>query len=149
MQTVESSDGKMTDILTIRAEDLAHETIEGETIVIDMREQTYFRLEGAAAAAWQVLAAGVSEERLLGHLKQSYPDQADDIAAALPGFLSDLRARDLIVDGTAEAAVLPAIEPRAYTGLVLHSFSDLEEILWVDPVHDVDDATGWPTLPAA
>ncbi len=139
----------MADILTIRTDELAHETIEGETIVIDMRRQAYFRLEGAAAAAWQLLAAGVTGERLLAQLQRAFPDRADDIAAALPGFLSDLRAHELTVAGSEEAAALPEIAGGAYTGLVLHSFADLEEILWVDPVHDVDDATGWPTLPAA
>lgn len=139
----------MTEILTIRTDDLAHETIEGETIVIDMRQQAYFRLEGAAAAAWQVLSAGVSAERLLAHLQQAYPDQAGDLAQALPGFISDLRARNLLIAATEDAPALPQLGGGDYTGLVLHSFADLEEILWVDPVHDVDDATGWPTLPSA
>jgi len=35
-------------------------------------------------------------------------------------------------------AARPAFEPP-----VLTTFSDMQELLWLDPIHEVDDA-GWP-----
>jgi len=139
----------MSAYLTVRADDLAHETIDGETIVIDLREQSYYRLEGAAAVAWQALSKGGDEATLTALLQRLYPADAAAVAAAVPRFLDELQARKLLMPaagpGPDAATELPAAA--AFDGLTVHSFSDLEEILWVDPVHDVDEATGWPTLP--
>lgn len=139
----------MPPILALRTDDVAHETIDGETIVIDLRQQSYYRLEGPAAVAWQGLTQGCEEGTLLAYLQRAYPADAGALAGALPRFLADLGAAGLLTEGETAGldplAATPA--PAPFTGFALHGFSDLEEILWVDPVHDVDEATGWPTLP--
>jgi hypothetical protein len=140
----------MTSVLTIRSADLAHETIEGETIVIDLRAQAYYRLEGAAAIAWQALAQGSDAATLTALLRRLYPAEAAAVAQAVPGFLEALIERGLVENASRQGLDADSAEFRAaagFDGLALHSFADLEEILWVDPVHDVDEATGWPTLP--
>jgi len=139
----------MAAFLTIRADDLAHETIDGETIVIDLREQAYYRLEGAAAVAWQALSKGGDGATLTALLQRLYPADAEAVAAAVPRFLEALQAHKLLAPASEAGLEAPAELPAAgaFGGLEVHSFSDLEEILWVDPVHDVDEATGWPTLP--
>ena len=140
----------MTSVLTIRSADLAHETIEGETIVIDLRAQAYYRLEGAAAVAWQALAKGSDAATLSALLQRLYPTDAAAIAEAVPRYLGDLIERGLVESAPRQGLDADSAEFHAagrFAGMALHSFTDLEEILWVDPVHDVDEATGWPTLP--
>lgn len=143
----------MNSILKVRGDDLAHETIDGETIVIDLRAQTYYRLEGPAAAAWHALCVGCDAVRLTALLQERFPEEAATVAQAVPPFLDELQQRGLLqadAGSGGEALLGPApASLGAFAGLVVHSFADLEEILWVDPVHDVDAATGWPTLPPA
>lgn len=141
----------MTDTFTLRAEDLAHETIESETIVIDLLKQAYYRLEGPAAHAWQLLAVGCSAAGMTQALQALYPAEAESVAAAVPAFLDELKALALVVPAGGEVPALPALPATggAFTGLAIHGFADLDEILWIDPVHDVDEATGWPSLPSA
>jgi hypothetical protein len=39
---------------------------------------------------------------------------------------------------------LPASEMREFQPPVLESYSDMQDILLLDPIHEVDDKAGWP-----
>jgi len=44
----------------------------------------------------------------------------------------------------------PLPEPDGDGGAAMQVFTDMEDILLLDPIHDVDyDASGWPSRPAA
>jgi hypothetical protein len=53
----------------------------------------------------------------------------------------------LIAEAPADdAAANP--EPWTFAGFTLESFSDLEDILGLDPIHEADPDKGWPTARA-
>lgn len=104
---------------------VAGETVDGETIVIDLVTGAYHTLEGVAARTWDELhgpaEVGTDPERLVA--------LATFVAS---GLLETTRPDDL-----------PApVDPEAI-GLV--SYTDMAQLLLADPVHDVDDR-GWPIL---
>jgi hypothetical protein len=99
-------------------------------VVVDLHSGTYYSLRGGAAVAWEWAVAGSS---------------VDGIVAAAPQLESTLcqllDAQLLVATGRAPSPVVApegAIEPP-----LVEVYHDLEELLQLDPIHDVD-ATGWP-----
>jgi hypothetical protein len=52
-----------------------------------------------------------------------------------------LRVAERVQNG-ADASVEPA--PWEFGGFTLEEFTDLEDILGLDPIHEVDPEKGWP-----
>jgi len=143
----------MSQNFRIAAPSVLGEIIEGEAIVVDMRNGHYFSADGYGALIWDAIGRGHSAGQISQALLAVQGLALDDQVAQ---FISALLAEGLIepcdaalpaepyqVDATLLAnATLP---PR----LVRHT--DMEDLILLDPIHDVDDA-GWPmrkTEPAA
>jgi hypothetical protein len=139
----------MTDTsFAVRSADIAHDTIDGESVVIDMAQGVYYRFAGAAALAWQGLVDGAGTDALAALLHARYDADPGVVAAEIRRFVEVLSAEGLIhplADVPASQVVVPeaAGGRPAFEGLAVHRFSDLQELFWIDPVHEVDD-TGWP-----
>lgn len=136
---------------SVRSPDVVHETIDGETVIIDMANGAYYRLEAAAAEAWQRLTAGVGTADLAAELGARFEAPAAEIERSVGAFLATLGEFNLVApaNGRTDAALPPTApaEPRApFPGLAIHRFTDLQELLFLDPVHEVDE-TGWPSRP--
>ena len=139
----------MSVAFAIRSPDVVHETIDGETVIVDMANGTYYRLEGAAAAAWPHLAAGATAADLGGHLAAQFEATAAEIEKAVAEFLTALEGYELIAPASSPppaAAPASAGAKRAFPGLAIHRFTDFQELFFIDPVHEVDE-TGWPPQP--
>lgn len=133
---------------TVRSTDIAHDAIDGESVIIDMAHGVYYRLEGAAALAWQALLDGAGTARIAADLGTRFAADEALVAAEVDRFVDALQANGLI-EPCADApdapapAPLPLAERGPFAGLVIHRFTDLQELFWIDPVHQVDDS-GWP-----
>ena len=125
------------------AEQLVHETLDGETIVIDLSSGSYYSMEGSAADLWARLIAG-----------QSFADSAAELAAlhgadlaaltnAVADFHRKLFSHGLVteqpVGGSAAAGNLGTFQLPE-----LRVYDDLREHLLLDPIHDVERGSGWP-----
>ena len=62
-----------------------HETIDGETIVIDLATGTYYSLRGSGPTIWNAVAAGASTETIIERLEAAVVEEA---------FLTDQVKRD-------------------------------------------------------
>lgn len=129
------------------ASTLTHERLDDEVIAIDLESGAYFALDDAAADGWSILAAG-------GSLDDAIDAIASRFAVAPEAARSDLErfAQELVETGLLErvdADPVPvelgprANASRAYRPPAIERFNDLEDLLLLDPIHEVDDA-GWP-----
>jgi len=176
-------------VFFVRPNDVVSDTIEGETVVIDLLSGVYFRFDGAASHAWNALLGRATEAAVVDQVAAAYAAPRDVIAAEVHAFLLTLY-RDGVIrreggSGGVSGADTPGMEapgleapgleaPReAFTGLpverfdqlqplvggtpsgllpfdgmTVSRFEDLEELLTIDPVHEVED-TGWPHRQAA
>ena len=124
---------------------IVSEVIDGEAIVIDMRSGTYFSTDGIGASLWAAAAAGHSRETILRTLKTAHPESAEAVEEG-GDFLDELVANDLLAEDGPSAAELamPVWPAAAYARPTLHQHSDMEDLIMLDPIHDVD-TMGWPT----
>ncbi|MEQ1737741.1 MAG: PqqD family protein [Rhodoglobus sp.] len=114
-----------------------------ETVIIDLATGHYFRLDAASTRLWERFDVATSPDELLAQC-----GNPGDLDAALDTVLTDLLDRNLLRVATeAEAAGL-AGAAWAFEGFLLEEFTDLEDILGLDPIHEVDQERGWPHVPA-
>jgi hypothetical protein len=138
----------MTTRYRANSPNVIHETIEGEVILIDLGSGTYYSLREAGAAAWAAVANGASEEAVVAAVQARYDGPEAEIREAVGRLVAELEREGLIrADGTAEAAA--AGEPaqgsdRApFQPPVLEKHTDMQDLILLDPVHEVG-AAGWP-----
>lgn len=125
----------------INAPDVVSDLLDDEVVIINLDTGMYFRATGASAAVWEALIAGAD------------PAPADSDADAdadreLAAFVEQLRAHALVRPCSAPGDA-PALPPWTPGELALEVHEDLKDLLALDPVHDVDTATGWPRQPEA
>lgn len=129
----------------IQTPHVIHETIDGEVVVINLESGNYYSLRGTGARVWAAIVHGASPDGIVQDLHASY-EGARDVAPAVTGFLAELRAEGLIRPSAAEAAgpPPPAASRTPYEPPVLEAFTDMQDLILLDPVHEVDEAQGWP-----
>lgn len=132
---------------------ITHQTIDGETIIIDFESGAYYSTDGAGAVIWELIAhmASVDEinQTLARHYAQTDPTA---IKSHLEQFIAELERESLIVPvdpaNTRTEKSATAQPPAGYGGGVFEAptifkYTDMQDLLLLDPIHDVDEQ-GWP-----
>src|SRR5579875_805638 len=88
---------------------VVHETIDGETILIDLSTGTYFSLRGSGPRIWELLLATGSIPATVAALADEFPGH-ETLSDEVISFAQDLISRELLTTGPA-AAVRPATPP--------------------------------------
>ncbi len=133
---------------------VTHETIDGEAVIINLDSGNYYSLVEAGSLIWALVERGASASEVQDLLQQTYQGAAPDIDQGVEELLAQLQQEDLIVavdDGpTANPAELHQVlssnnghEKPLFNAPSLNKYSDMQELLLLDPIHDVDEA-GWP-----
>ena len=117
--------------------------IDGEMMLLNMEAGNYFSLGGSGAALWSCFQQGADSDRLLQAIRQAYPEQ-DSVGRDFQEFVDLLKADDLLVEGTEDAGVAPALAGE-YQAPSLEKYSDLQDLLLIDPIHEADES-GWPSV---
>ena len=131
-----------------------HDTIDDEVIVIDLTTGTYYSLRGTAAEVWGLLQrspGGMTHEDLAQAVVARYQTNGYDVEAAITQFLGQLRDEGLVSEvpeSPATTAVAAVVEPSTtpapeFVAPVLDKYTDMQDLVLIDPVHDVSEA-GWP-----
>lgn len=134
----------------LNSPDVLQERIEGEVIVVHVLTGSYYSLLGSGAAIWSDILRGVDAETIIDQFVASGSENRVTVSAEVHRFLGELWDEQLVVvyEPGATVAPVPGDAP-APDGLVpfeppsLQKYSDMQEILLVDPIHEVDSG-GWP-----
>ena len=135
---------------TVDVRRVVHETIDGETILINLVSGNYYSLGGCGVEVWSLLAQGRSGDEVVGELQTRYPAAGDDLAEPVHALIDELLQEELLEPAAENgnghsvgAALLPAAPDSPFVPPVLKKFTDLQYFLLVDPIHQVE-AAGWP-----
>jgi hypothetical protein len=122
----------------IREPFVAHERVDDEVVAIDFSSGSYFSLRGPTAAAWSALDGSEARDvdRVVAALAEPHPGEAE------PGRVQGLLDR-LTSDGLLERTGDAGPESADLGALAYEHFTDMEDLILLDPVHDVSQA-GWP-----
>ena len=165
--------------LTINPQNVVHETIDGETILIHLGTGTYYSLDGVGAQIWGLLAAGASQSEVAADVASGSDADPAAVEQAVESLVEELLREELLAlepgdsapaDSASEpSSPLTASEPSSplttseplsqlaepepaaevsFVAPVLRKYTDMQEFMLVDPIHDVDVDAGWPHVKA-
>jgi hypothetical protein len=130
----------------INTRNVMSETIDGETIIIHLGTGSYYSLQQVGADIWSAVARGANEAQILDEVTGRYDVPSDEAEAAMTGLLAELQSEDLILRSANGVSYQPADEVAKRAEFVapkLEKHDDMQDIILLDPVHEVDDR-GWP-----
>jgi hypothetical protein len=125
----------------VNTQNVVAEVIEGEAILINMTTGCYYSLEGTACQIWQWLHEAPAGPQ---NLSIRFEGDAAEILPELTAFLNELHDEKLISrEMHATEGAVPSGVQIPYAKLTLNKYTDMENLLLMDPIHDVS-GQGWP-----
>jgi hypothetical protein len=129
--------------------DAIWEVLDGEVIIANLDGGSYYSLGGSGVAIWGGLAAGKTVDIVIA--------EVSDAVGQDPGVVGE-HARDLVGQLVAESLITqeegwepgdgsrpgpsPSIDTK-WVAPVFDKYTDMQQLLMLDPIHDVDES-GWP-----
>jgi hypothetical protein len=119
------------------------ERFESEVIVIHLESGAYFSLRDSAADAWNRFEAGQTLDEVTSEWSRLFPAE-EGLSSDLSTFLKEILAAGLLRETTEGARPFgDSVTFTPYAAPKLETFTDMQDLLLLDPVHDVGEA-GWP-----
>jgi hypothetical protein len=137
------------DRFRVNTPDVTHEVIDDEAVIINLETGHYYSLQLVGAEIWTLVAATASIGAIVDHLTQGYACERSEVESIVSSLIAQLREERLIVPLEAgHPATLPrpisSVRPQRPLQVPrLQKFTDMQELLLLDPIHEVDDR-GWP-----
>jgi transcriptional regulator of heat shock response len=143
----------------INSSKVIHETIDGETVIVNLDSGNYYSLDKVGADIWECIVKNVPMHRIIETIASQYTGEREEIEKAMYQFVDEMQQENLIAINeshgyVSEAHIGPEDETEQMKELsifatpVLHKYSDMQDLLLLDPIHEVDE-TGWPNVKTA
>jgi coenzyme PQQ synthesis protein D (PqqD) len=123
------------------------ETIDGETIMVNLDTGSYYWLDPLASYVCGSLEDGASTEEVVDEVSRRFPAERHVVEREVQALADRLVEEALLVsaNGAERAERAPREFPAltAFEAPVFKTYTDMQELLLLDPVHDVG-VEGWP-----
>jgi hypothetical protein len=133
--------------------DIVYENFGDEVVIINLKSGIYFSLTDTALVIWNFIVKKICMDELIRYLSGKYNEDQVNMENKIRPFITGLEKDFLIVpvdrDSTKRnvdmlgKSSLNSSEKESFTTPVLKRFTDQQELLLLDPIHDVSDL-GWP-----
>jgi len=140
----------MTAAYVANREAVASEQFDDEAVLINFQTGTYYSLRGTAPEIWDLVQEPNTVDRIAERLGARDLGAQQTIDAMLAQLVADSCVLVCDID---EARLNGKTKPAAaaaakqFTAPIVQAFHDLQELIVVDPVHEVDPMDGWPNRP--
>lgn len=126
---------------------IAHQCIGGEVVIVDLRSGYYYSLLGASAEVWMLLDSGAAISEIATVVAERYQLTADEVAPPVSQLVAELMQDGLIRASSAvfysPISLPPLVTKAPFAKLELGRFTDMRDLILLDPIHEVDEG-GWP-----
>ncbi len=129
----------MSEVIRINQPSVIFDESEGVIVVINLLTGHYFRLGEGTSPLWDLLATGCTFESLVESCRNP-----EDLVRDWPSIRSELLKHELVVLNVASETNSDGHDAWDYSTFSIEPFTDLEDILGLDPIHEVDPGKGWP-----
>ena len=138
-------------ILSVSSPGIISEVIGDEAVIVNLDSGAYYSVSGAGTEIWTVVLNGGTVAEAIQYAAGCYSDSEHNIVTAVMSFVQELHAEGLIVvDESPDANRMTSFSApatpagiRPFVAPVLEKYTDMAELLLLDPVHEVNGA-GWP-----
>lgn len=134
----------------INTPQVAYEVFEDEVVMVNFDNGAYYSINGTGSRLIGLLGrGGVAEEGLIVHVEALYGCDRTTAEEDVRAFLDALRQEGLVAPlGADETPPETAVSVEAaaegpYEAPTVSKYSDMEDLIMLDPIHEVDES-GWP-----
>lgn len=134
-------------VYRVNSPTVINETIEGESIIINLQDGFYYSLDNVGSVIWEAINRKNTVASILENAKKYFEGDAAEIKTGILELIEAFEKEQLIVPISPSEAVhsliqsspakIPFVKPK------LQKFSDMQDLLLLDPIHEVDEK-GWP-----
>jgi Coenzyme PQQ synthesis protein D (PqqD) len=127
------------------------EQFDKEMVLINLDDGLYFNVSDTGTEVLRLLEQGLSVAEVLDELTAHYSN-TDELPALVEGFVAELEEQGILLpqpqgapmnSQSAELAAARNGTKKCFAPPVLTRFDDMQEILLLDPIHQVSEQ-GWP-----
>ncbi len=134
----------LTSRYKVAGSDVVSEAFDGDIVVLDLGSGRYFSFSDSGSVLWEAISVGVAPSLLL-------VPEAVYSAADVEAFLRKLIDHRLLAAQSepTDATVAPEATARLSAAKEkpdVFVFDDLADLFIADPIHDVEEETGWPVV---
>jgi len=125
---------------------IVYEILNTEVIAIDFHTGNYYAIIHVAKQIWQLIEQSLPLDQIGEIISNQYQLDLAKISADLELFIGELVAEGLIAECSVEGFGTPIpfdSEGWEYDAPGLQRYTDIQNLLLLDPIHEVTDA-GWP-----
>ena len=120
---------------------------DGQYIVLNHVNGEYYSFDKASSAVLRALVSGCSAESVTDALESLYGKECG-VSAKIGDFVEKLRASEIVIQDEAESGnaeeYLRDITEQSMPDIDFDVFTDVADLLMMDPIHEVDEEAGWP-----
>jgi hypothetical protein len=122
-----------------------------EVVIVNLASGNYYSVDAMGAEIWARVQEGAAASEITAQLSREYDGSIVIIEQAVMRFIHEILSENLIVPDAAASAQSPKLDNpglqmrKPFTSPELHKYTDMQELLLVDPIHEVDE-TGWPNI---
>jgi hypothetical protein len=133
--------------LRVRVPEVTFEDFHNEVLIIDLKTGHYHSLCGSAASIWRLLSTGHSLEGCVAWMKDFYPAAPPTLESDTTRFVTELETAGLIArvsePGPGSEIAFEDLSTE-YHEPTINSYGDLQDLLLLDPIHEIAPEAGWP-----
>jgi len=134
----------MKDFYIIDVEQIISEKIEDDTVVINLETGCYYNLNNSASFIFSFFEGGNSKKLLLQKYQDTFKIDEKTAIKDINEIISYLIDKKLIIETSSSNNTSQNVSVLyKYIKPVIDEFSDMQEMLLLDPIHEVK-AEGWP-----
>ena len=130
----------------LNEEKMFFDIADGQAVVICFTTGIYYGTNALGSVVLERLVKGCAPEDIVRAVK-ALPGCPDGFDGVLAEFIGNLKEKEILVDGDTVPGGDDPIGGMATVdgfGLSLDEFSEIQDLLLADPIHDVDVEAGWP-----
>jgi Coenzyme PQQ synthesis protein D (PqqD) len=132
---------------------VVHEVLEGEAVIVNLDNGSYYSTEQAGATIWSLLTHGATVPEIVAALHRHHSNIPTNVEEVVTQWMHFLESESLVVsdsfidggtNGERSNHVATEVEHKTvFMDPKLEKYTDMEDLLLLDPIHDVQEV-GWP-----
>ncbi len=145
-----------SDYYKINSPSVVYESFDDEVVIINLDSGNYFSINQVGMEIWKGLINGNKADSIIKSVLEIYDTGENTGKNAVHQFIKDLTENEIIVavesgknngssPGSSSETENSPDKKQPFTLPQLNIYTDMQELLLLDPIHDVDD-TGWPQV---
>ena len=123
----------------IKSPEVVYDEIDGEYVIVDLASGRYFRIQGESGKLFSLIISGQE-------LQTNKDSSSSRVTELIDSAVRTLVDNSIIREVTAQISAGISDETLSFdlNEFVVEEFTDLQDIIGLDPIHEVDLNQGWP-----